>query len=94
MSYQPQPIGTSHVDLPAEILALTEMMARNAHEVWAQQRLAQGWTCGPQRNDATKQHPCLIPYEELSEAEKEYDRRAALETLRAIIALGYTIRKP
>jgi hypothetical protein len=94
MSYQPQPIDTSQVDLPAEILALTEMMAKNAHEVWAQQRLAQGWTYGPQRKDATKQHPCLTPYEQLSEAEKEYDRRAAMETLRAIIALGYTIRKP
>ncbi len=90
-NYQPRPIDTSAVSLPTELLALTERLAENAHDIWAQQRLAQGWTYGPQRDDATKQHPCLVPYADLPESEKEYDRRTAMETLKAIVALGYGI---
>jgi ryanodine receptor 2 len=94
MKYEPKPIDTSGVHLSQEIRNLTELLARNAHDLWAQLRLAQGWTCGPQRDDGAKKHPCLVPYEELPEPEKEYDRRAAMDTLRAIIALGYRIVPP
>jgi len=69
---------------------LTELLARNNHDIWAQKRLAEGWTCGP-RNDALKQNPCLVPYEELPESEKEYDRQTAIQTLKTIVALGYRI---
>ena len=91
--YNPSPEDTSRVELSAEILALSEEMAKNTHEVWAQTRMEQGWTYGPVRNDERKEHPCLIPYEELSEEEKEYDRSTALETLRLIVKLGYDIKK-
>jgi len=94
MKYEPKPIDTSGVHLSQEIRNLTELLARNAHDLWAQLRLAQGWTYGPQRDDGAKKHPCLVPYEELPEPEKEYDRRAAMDTLRAIIALGYRILPP
>jgi len=94
MKYEPKPIDTSGVHLSEEIRNLTELLARNAHDLWAQLRLAQGWTYGPQRDDGAKKHPCLVPYEELPEPEKEYDRRAAMDTLRAIIALGYRILPP
>lgn len=94
MSYQPKPIDTSGVTLSPEILQLTERLAENAHEIWARQRLAQGWTRGPKRDDARKQHPWLIPYAQLPESEKVYDRNAAIETLKTIVALGYTIEKP
>jgi ryanodine receptor 2 len=94
MTYKPTPLDTDRVLIPPELLALTERLAEHAHEVWAAQRLASGWTYGPQRNDPAKQHPCLVPYRELPESEKEYDRQAALGTIRAILALGYTIRKP
>ena len=56
--------------------------------------MSQGWRRGPERNDSRKEHPCLIPYEELPESEKTYDRNTALETLKAIQALGYRITKP
>src|SRR5258708_11902923 len=94
MKYQPEPIETSGVALADDLLSLTEQLARNAHDIWAQQRLTDGWTYGPSRDDNTKKHPCLVSYEQLPESEKEYDRRAALETLRAIIALGYQITPP
>ncbi|MCX6901621.1 MAG: RyR domain-containing protein [Verrucomicrobia bacterium] len=94
MSYQPRPISTEGMNLPSELLPLTERLAENAHDLWAAQRLSQGWTYGPQRNDTQKLHPCLVPYADLPESEKEYDRVAALGTLKAILHLGYTILPP
>jgi RyR domain len=94
MAYAPQPVETSSMELSSDILELTEQLSRNAHEVWARERMAQGWRFGKERNDARKEHPCLVPYEQLPESEKVYDRNAALETLKAIQALGYRIVKP
>jgi ryanodine receptor 2 len=93
LKYIPSPIDTSKVDLGGDILDLTEQLAHNAHEVWARQRLAEGWRLGVRRNDATKEHPCLIPYDDLPDSEKEYDRKTAMETLKAILSLGYRIEK-
>jgi len=94
MSYQPAPIATSHIILSADLVELTERLAENAHDLWARQRLADGWTHGPRRDDALKQHPCLVPYAELPESEKCYDPEAATGTLKAILALGYRIVPP
>lgn len=93
VSYRPRPLDTSGIILSAELLALTERLAANTHDLWAARRLAEGWRYGPRRDDAAKTHPDLVPYAELPEAEKEYDRRTALETLRALLALGYRIEK-
>jgi len=93
LRYEPAPIDTSQITLPVELTELTERLAKNAHDVWARQRMADGWTYGPRRDDAAKKHPDLVPYAELSESEKEYDRSAAMETLKAIVALGYRIEK-
>jgi ryanodine receptor 2 len=90
-TYNPTPIDTSRVDLPQDIEELTERLAENTHDNWAAERIADGWKWGPSRNDASKEHPSLVPYDELSEAEKEYDRRTAMQTLKAVIALGYEI---
>ena len=91
--YKPNPIDTSGITLPAELLALTEKIAENVHENWSAGRIAEGWTYGETRDDQKKTTPCLISYSELPEAEKEYDRTTALQTLKTIIALGYTIEK-
>ena len=91
--YIPQPMDTSDVQLPQELNELVEEMAKNVHEVWAQSRMDQGWTYGEERNDALKHHPCLIPYEELPEVEKAYDRDTAVGTLKLISKLGFKITK-
>ena len=91
--YKPQPVDTSDVVLPQELSELAEQIARNVHEVWSAGRLAEGWTYGEQRSDADKTHPCLIPYEELTEVEKDYDRHTSLETLRLIVKLGFRITR-
>ena len=91
--YVPQPIDTSDIRLPEELNVLIEQMAKNVHEVWAQSRISQGWSYGSERNDELKQHPCLVPYEELPEVEKAYDRDTALGTLKLISKLGFKIEK-
>ena len=94
MGYRPSPIETDSIALPRELSELSERLAENAHDLWAKQRLSQGWTYGPQRDDNQKQHPCLVPYDELPDSEKEYDRLGALGTLKAILRLGYRIVPP
>jgi hypothetical protein len=91
--YEPSPIDTSGVTLTDEIAELTERLAENTHDLWARQRMAEGWRYGPKRDDTAKEHPDLVPYGDLPDSEKEYDRKTAMETLRAIIALGYRINK-
>ena len=91
--YTPKPVDTTAVELPSDLLELTEQIAENVHEIWAQGRMAEGWTYGASRDDAKKTTPCLVPYHQLTESEKAYDRNTALETLKLITALGYKIEK-
>lgn len=91
--YKPQPINTSNIELPSELLELAEKMAENVHDVWAKTRIEQGWTYGSVRDDANKKHPCLIPYDQLPEEEKVYDRNTSIETLKFIIEKGFEITK-
>ena len=91
--YVPQPMDISDVQLPEELNDLIEQISKNVHEVWAKSRMDQGWTYGPERSDILKQHPCLIPYEDLPEIEKAYDRDTALGTLKLISRLGFEIKK-
>lgn len=91
--YTPRPIDVSGIELPDELASLTESLARNVHEVWAATRIAQGWRPGPERSDERKEHPCLVPYDELPEQERTYDRNTAIETLKLIRHLGFEIRK-
>ncbi|MBN1422818.1 MAG: Ryanodine receptor Ryr [Planctomycetes bacterium] len=89
--YRPRPIDTSSVRLDEGLLGLMERLAENVHDTWAKGRMDEGWTYGPRRDDAARKHPDLVPYDELPEGEKEYDRRTASETLKAILAMGYRI---
>lgn len=94
MRYEPKPIDMNGIELPADLVELTEKLAEHTHDLWSLNRLSQGWTYGPKRDDDLKTNPCLVPYSDLPDKEKDYDRNTALGTLRAIIALGYSIQKP
>jgi len=94
LKYKPQPLDTKTIILPPGIIELTEHLAKNTHENWARRRLSAGWRYGPARDDERREHPGLVPYEELSEEEKQYDRNTALETLKAIMLLGYRLESP
>ena len=91
--YIPQPVDTTGVVLPQELLELTERIAENVHENWSKGRLADGWVYGEERDDEKRTTPCLVPYAALSEEEKAFDRNTAMETLKLIVALGYKIEK-
>jgi len=87
-------IDTRNIKIPEELLQLTERVAANVHHRWVQERLAEGWRSGPRRNEETRETPLLVPYAELSEQEKGYDRITALETVKSILALGFSIIPP
>lgn len=93
MSSFPQPLETSHLQIPPELDSLVEQLAINVHNVWADQRIKDGWKYGPARSDERKEHPCLRPFEQLPPSEQEYDRRIVRDTLRGMLALGYRIEK-
>ncbi len=90
--YSPNPLDTSQIKLPDDLGKLTELLAENAHEVWSRERLAQGWKWGPKRDDGKKEHPNLVPYKQLSEDDKRFDRETAIETIKAIFSMGYARR--
>ena len=91
--YTPNPVNTDDVTLSEDLLALTELIAANVHDVWAAGRIKEGWTYGGTKDTEKKTTPCLVPYNELPESEKEYDRNTAFETLKLITKLGYEIKK-
>lgn len=91
--YEPHPVNTEDIILSEDLIALTEKIAENIHEVWGRQRINDGWKWGPERNDQKRTHPCLIPYDELPESEKEYDRGTVTQTIKMILYLGYKIQK-
>ena len=91
--YKPLPIDTSGIEIEDQISILAEVLAEHAHDIWAAQRFQDGWTFGSNRCDERKHHPCLVPYSALPESEKQYDRNAAIGTIKAIVALGYKIEK-
>ena len=92
-AYIPRPIDLSDVELSEDLNELREAIAENAHDVWAVERQEQGWTYGPQRNDATKQTPCMVAYSQLPDSEKKFDREMAMNTLKLVKKLGYDLIK-
>lgn len=91
--YNPKPIDLSEVELPDNLTELREAIAENAHDIWALSRKNEGWTYGPKRDDDKKQNPCMVPYRELPESEKEYDREMAMQTIKLMYKLGYELVK-
>ncbi|WP_433682687.1 RyR domain-containing protein [Nocardia sp. CA-119907] len=94
MEWTPAPVDTSSVRLPPNIQKLVERLAENAHDRWAARRMSEGWRFGPSRSDDLLTHPSLVPYPDLPEQEKDYDRELATETIKAVLTLGYRIVPP
>ncbi len=92
-NYYPTPIDTTDVVLPQEILDVAETLSKNTHEVWASGKIKEGFIYDTVTDDTKKTHNCLIPYDQLSETEKEYDLNTALETVRLLLKLGFRIER-
>ena len=93
IGYHPDNNTPLPMPIPIGLMPLLESLAENVHDTWAAGRIADGWTHGPERNDTKKQHPCLVPYNDLPEEEKEYDRQTAKATIAFILSKGYRIEK-
>jgi ryanodine receptor 2 len=93
ISYHPNPVETSHITLSSEVAELVELLAKNAHDVWALHRIRQGWTYGQEKSVEFKRHPCLVEYDALPEPEKEIDRSVVAGTIKALLAMGYSISR-
>ena len=91
--YIPKPFDTKSITLTPELSSLIEKTAENLHDVWARKRMNEGWSWGPERNDQKRTTPCLVPYGDLPESEKDYDRSMAVETIKTLLAMGYRIEK-
>ena len=92
-TYTPEPIDTLRINLSPDLQELVERLAQNDHDHWARTRIEEGWRYGVKREDDAKEHPELVPYDQLPESEKEYDRKTVTEVLKAIVASGYEVRK-
>lgn len=91
--YSPSPVDTSTIDLPHNLRDLVERLAENVHENWAKKRIDEGWQYGKTVDSVLKTTPYLIPYSELPESEKEYNRKTAMETIKLLINMGYIIKE-
>ena len=92
-TYQPQLQDLSDTQLPEDLTALREVLAQHAHDVWANERQSEGWTYGLKRDDHLLQTPDMLPYDELPETERDYDRKMATDILKLLISKGYRIEK-
>lgn len=92
-TYYPKLIDLQHISLPSGYEELREAIAENAHDMWARERQSEGWSYGPKRDDAKLETPDMVPYSELPDSERQYDRVMAADTLKLFIALGYRIEK-
>lgn len=93
MDYCPKPMDVSGVELSPDLQRDMELIARDVHEVWAQQRLQHGWGYGETLDTRRRTHPCLVEYEALPEVEKDMDRATVTRTIKLLLLLGYQIEK-
>lgn len=89
--YTPKAMNARPEDLPEELQPVLEQLAEAVHDNWAAGRLAEGWTYGPNRDDTARTHPDLLPYAELEESERAFDRSTAAQTIQSLLDLGYRI---
>ena len=89
--YNPSQINIDEIVLPPNLTVLVEKLSENIHDIWAKERLSDGWSYGAERDDTKKKHPCLVPYAALPENEKKYDREIIIGVLKTLIKLGYIV---
>lgn len=91
MKYNPEPIDTSGISLPEDLAKILETLSENTHEIWAKSRIEDGWMHGQRRNDRLRRSPMLVPYKNLPESEKKYDRVIVENLMKTLIKLGFDI---
>lgn len=85
------PFPTGETTLPWEALLLVDLLAENAHEVWAAEYAACGWSFGASFDPEARAHPSLRPYMELGEREKELSRAGVACVMKTCACLGFRV---
>lgn len=67
-----------------------DVLARREHERWMEHERSRGWSLGP-RDDVHRTHPCLLPYDGLSQVEQQKDRDVVSEIPSLLRAAGRCI---
>ncbi|KAM9788016.1 ryanodine receptor 3-like isoform 3-T3 [Syngnathus typhle] len=89
--YKPSPLDLSDMKLTPGQELLVDKLAENAHNVWAKDRIKQGWTYGIQQDLKSKRNPRLVPYALLDERTKKSNRDSLREAIRTLIGYGYNV---
>ncbi|XP_058262192.1 ryanodine receptor 2 isoform X14 [Hemibagrus wyckioides] len=93
-SYKPAPMDLSHIKLASTQEAMVDRLAENAHNVWARDRIRQGWTYGIQQDVKNKRNPRLVPYALLDERTKKSNKDSLREAVRTLLGYGYNLEAP
>ncbi|KAL3320659.1 Ryanodine receptor 3 [Cichlidogyrus casuarinus] len=89
--YKPQPLDLSQVRLNQKLENLVSQLAENTHNMWARDRINQGWTYGLTEDTTNKRSPHLVPFLEVDEFIQQSNRETSLETVKTLLAYGFTI---
>ncbi|XP_061097426.1 ryanodine receptor 3-like isoform X2 [Conger conger] len=92
--YKPAPLELCDVKLTPGQEVLVDKLAENAHNVWAKDRIKQGWTYGILQDLKSKRNPRLVPYALLDERTKKSNRDSLREAIRTLVGYGYNIEPP
>uniref|UniRef100_A0A336KLC6 CSON012070 protein n=1 Tax=Culicoides sonorensis TaxID=179676 RepID=A0A336KLC6_CULSO len=92
--YKPAPLDLSAVTLNPKMEELVDQLAENTHNLWAKERIQQGWTYGLEEDSDNFRSPHLVPYSKVDEAIKKANRDTASETVRTLLVYGYNLDPP
>lgn len=92
--YKPAPMDLTQIELNAKMNVLVDLLAENTHNVWAKERISQGWTYGRLEDHLMRRSPHLVPYKLVDDVIKKANRDTATETVKTLIAYGYNLEPP
>ncbi|XP_034049809.1 ryanodine receptor 2 isoform X2 [Thalassophryne amazonica] len=92
--YKPAPLDLNHMKLTSTQEAMVDKLAENAHNVWARDRIRQGWTYGIQQDVKNRRNPRLVPYTLLDERTKKSNKDSLREAVRTLLGYGYNLEAP
>uniref|UniRef100_A0A673CUD6 Ryanodine receptor 2b (cardiac) n=1 Tax=Sphaeramia orbicularis TaxID=375764 RepID=A0A673CUD6_9TELE len=89
--YRPAPLDLSHVLLSSALEEVVNLLAENDHNVWARERIKQGWTYGAQQDVKAKRSPHLVPYSLLDERSRRAGRAGVRDAVCTLLTYGYSL---
>lgn len=92
-NFDPKPINTMNFSLPEKLEYIVTKYAEHSHDKWACDKSQNGWKYGISLDENMKTHPLIRPFKTLTEKEKEIYRWPARESLKTMLAVGWTVER-